>query len=321
MNRISLSWMNRDWIRWTAIATAAITMAIVFKLTVLLPAETPLSPIRRDRCEADPAYVFIPEGDYIAGSDRLERSYAYRISAASIADTPEAIAQADDDLRRRGWFNREPSRQSRTLPPFCLARNLVTNADYQRFVQATGHRVPSISADDYQQQGFLVHPYSEVEPYLWRGQQFPPGEDQHPAVLVSYEDALAYAAWRSSQTGHAYRLPTADEWEKAARGSDGRYFPWGNEWQDSATNWGGVGLMHTSAIATFAPSRSPYGVEDMAGNVFEYTSSLEPRGVQTVAVMKGCSWDDLPGFCRAAYRHTRPIQSRHILFGFRLVRE
>jgi formylglycine-generating enzyme required for sulfatase activity len=58
----------------------------------------------------------------------------------------------------------------------------------------------------------------------------------------------------------------------------------------------------------------------MAGNVFEYTSTLLTRGDQQVVVMKGCSWDDLPGFCRAAYQHTRPPESRHILFGFRLVR-
>jgi toxoflavin biosynthesis protein ToxD len=57
----------------------------------------------------------------------------------------------------------------------------------------------------------------------------------------------------------------------------------------------------------------------MTGNVFQYTSTLEQN--QTVVVMKGCGWDDSPGFCRAAYRHTRPIQSRHILFGFRLVRD
>ncbi len=59
----------------------------------------------------------------------------------------------------------------------------------------------------------------------------------------------------------------------------------------------------------------------MAGNVFEFTSTLTSRNTDTVSIMKGCSWDDLPGFCRSAYRHTRPIQSRHILFGFRLVKE
>ncbi len=73
------------------------------------------------------------------------------------------------------------------------------------------------------------------------------------------------------------------------------------------------------AIASFPLSKSTYGVEDMAGNVFEYTSTLQQQS--TRAVMKGCSWDDLPGFCRAAYHHTRPISSRHILFGFRLVKE
>lgn len=78
-------------------------------------------------------------------------------------------------------------------------------------------------------------------------------------------------------------------------------------------------LVGTIAIAAFPLSRSPYGVEDMAGNVFEYTSTLV--GDDAEVVMKGCSWDDLPGFCRAAYRHTRPADSRHILFGFRLVLE
>ena len=73
-----------------------------------------------------------------------------------------------------------------------------------------------------------------------------------------------------------------------------------------------------SAIAEFPLSRTGEGVEDMAGNVFEYTSTLELRGLAKRSVMKSCSWDDLPGFCRAAYRHTRPIESRHILFGFRL---
>ncbi|MGI8936560.1 MAG: SUMF1/EgtB/PvdO family nonheme iron enzyme, partial [Phormidesmis sp.] len=62
----------------------------------------------------------------------------------------------------------------------------------------------------------------------------------------------------------------------------------------------------------------PYGIEDMAGNVFEYTSTLTD---ESEVILKGCGWDDYPGFCRAAYQHDRPIDSRHILFGFRLVVE
>ncbi|VEP13634.1 conserved hypothetical protein [Hyella patelloides LEGE 07179] len=154
---------------------------------------------------------------------------------------------------------------------------------------------------------------------MWKKRNYPDGTAQHPVVLISVGDISAYASWKGKQTEATYRLPTAMEWVKAARGTDGRYFPWGNNWLDKGTNAAVSGLHYTSAIATFPLSRSVYGVEDMAGNVFEYTSSLENQG--THIVMKGCSWDDLPGFCRAAYQHTRPINSRHILFGFRLVKE
>lgn len=287
----------------------------------------------RDRCTADSAFAWVPSGDFISGSDAAERDVAYRLSAegwASISDripeTPEAIAQAEQQLRQRQWFDREPEREERSLSGFCISRNLVTNVDYLDFVNATGHRPPGISEADYQAQGFLVHPYEDVEPYLWQNGTHPTDREQHPVVLVSYDDAVAYADWRGEQDGVTYRLPTALEWEKAARSTDGRYFPWGNDWQDEATNWIGSGDDGTSAIAAYPLSRSPYGVEDMAGNVFEFTSTLLERGEQAesprmVAVMKGCSWDDLPGFCRAAYRHTRPIESRHILFGFRLLRD
>ncbi len=309
--------------------------------------------IDRDRCETDEDFAFIPAGEFIRGSDRAERDYAYRISAEATARNPDRVAPAEQRLRQQGWFDREPERQIYSgedsapspqqkkrrqtpaepsqsnkpagLPAFCIGRNLVTNTEYQAFVQATGHRLPGISAAEYQKQGFLVHPYKDVKPFLWKDAQYPEGEGQHPVVLVSYEDALAFARWRGKPDSQSYRLPTALEWERAARGTDGRYFPWGNDWRDRATNWAKSGLWHTSAIATFPLSRSPDGVEDMAGNVFEFTSTLKRRryssGERTVSVMKGCSWDDLPGFCRAAYQHTRPIESRHILFGFRLVRQ
>ena len=270
-------------------------------------------------CEATAGFAFVAGGDFIAGSDRTERDYAYRISAEGFADTPAAVAAAEAGYRERGWFDREPDRRTESLPGFCMGQNLVTNADYQMFVQATGHRSPGISAAEYQEQGFLVHSYSEVEPYVWQGAQFPAGQGQHPVVLVSVEDALAYAEWRSNQDGMSYRLPTTLEWEKAARGTDGRYFPWGSEWRNDGTNWAKHGPVGTSEIAAYPLSQSPYGIEDMAGNVFEYTSTLVKGG--TEVLLKGCGWDDYPGFCRAAYEHDRPIESRHILFGFRLVVE
>ncbi|RZM75359.1 formylglycine-generating enzyme family protein [Leptolyngbya iicbica] len=271
------------------------------------------------QCTAQPGFIFVAGGPFQAGSDAAERDYGYQISAEAIGDTPAAIAAAQQRLEARQWFAGEQPSTQIDQPAFCIAANLVTQADYQAFVDATNHRAPDISAADYQAQGFLVHPYTAVQPYLWQANQPPSDRRHHPVVLVSYADALTYAEWRGQQDGVTYRLPTELEWQKAARGTDGRYFPWGNPWQAEATNWGGSGLDGTSEIATFPLSRSPYGVEDMAGNVFEFTSTLTNDG--TRAVMKGCSWDDLPGFCRAAYRHTRPVESRHILFGFRLVME
>ncbi|MEL7086750.1 MAG: SUMF1/EgtB/PvdO family nonheme iron enzyme, partial [Cyanobacteria bacterium J06597_1] len=276
----------------------------------------------RAACEADGGFVWVPEGSFISGSDRTERDYAYQLSAeTAAAGAPERVDAIAQGLRQSRWFEGEFARQERTLAGYCLAANLVTNEDYLEFLEATGHREPGISPQDYQTQGFLVHPYSKVEEFLWEGGTYPDGEGQHPVVLVSYDDALAYAEWRGDLDGAQYRLPTEAEWEKAARGEDGRYFPWGSEWETGATNVAETGVFRTNPVAEFSLSQSVYGVEDMSGNVFEYTSTVQERNGQPVSVMKGCSWDDLPGFCRAAYRHTRPIDSRHILFSFRLVRE
>lgn len=282
-------------------------------------AGTDTLPMTRDRCERQPGFVFVPPGEFMAGSDDAERDYAYQISAQAIADDPSEVGEAEARLRDRRWFEFEANRQIRTLAAFCIQANLVTQQEYAAFVAATGHRQPGISEADYQQQGFLVHPYEAVVPYLWQNNAFPKGLANHPVVLVSYGDAIAYANWRGQQDNATYRLPTADEWEKTARSEDGRYFPWGNGWQPDATHWAQSEPYGTSAISRYPLSRSPYRAEDMAGNVFEFTSTHRQRQGNTVAVMKGCSWDDLPGFCRGAYEHTRPLASRHILFGFRLV--
>lgn len=277
--------------------------------------------ITSEKCQTDRSFVLIPKGEFIAGSDRTERDYGYQISALAIATESQSVADAEAKLRQVGWFEGESIKQTQSLPSFCISRNLVTNEEYQAFVDATHYNPPGISEAEYQKQGFLVHPYSAVKSFLWVDGKYPEGKGQHPVVLVSYQDAVAYADWKGEQAGETYRLPTATEWEKASRGTDGRYFPWGNEWNSEGTNWAGSKLEYTSAIAQFPLSRSAYGVEDMAGNVFEFTSTLISRNTDTVSIMKGCSWDDFPGFCRSAYQHTRPIQSRHILFGFRLVKD
>jgi toxoflavin biosynthesis protein ToxD len=115
-------------------------------------------------------------------------------------------------------------RERVTIGSYAIDRYLVTNEDYQPFIRATGHRAPFIT-EAYQHQGYLVHPYEEVKPYLWQDRRYPEGQDRHLVVLVSLADALAYARRRGEREGRRYRLPSEAKWEKAARGTDGRYFP------------------------------------------------------------------------------------------------
>jgi formylglycine-generating enzyme required for sulfatase activity len=236
------------------------------------------------------------------GSDAKERARAYRIGGEA--------------ARRNRWFDAELPRRRVILPTYLIDRYLVTNEDYHRFVRQTGYRAPSITEDEYLRQGYLVHPYHAVKPYLWDDRGYPEGRGRHPVVLVSLDDAVAYARWRGEAEKRSYRLPTEAEWEKAARGTDGRYFPWGNRWRPGHAN-AEYRVGGTTEVGNYPRGVSPYGCFDMAGNVFEWTATELPDGK---AVMKGGgSWDDQPGICRAAARHGRNTDARHILFGFRCV--
>ncbi len=232
------------------------------------------------------------------GSTREEREHAYKLDK--------------EVTRSYGWYERETRRKANTST-FCMDRYPVTNSEYKKFIDETGNAAPFISPEAYQRQGFLVHPYEKVKEFLWKEGSFPAEHHDHPVVLVGLEDAKSYCAWVGKKNKARYRLPTEVEWEKAARGTDGRYFPWGNAWHSSYLNSGErIGL--TTPITRFPEARSPYGLYDMAGNVFEWTGSQwDDQNI----VVKGCSWDDLPGTCRAAMRHGRPPQSKHILIGFR----
>ena len=136
-------------------------------------------------------------------------------------------------------------------------------------------------------------------------------------VLVSNPDAQAYAAWLSKRTGKKWRLPTEVEWEKAARGTDGHRFPWGDSYDPRRLNSHDLGPFDTMAVGRFPDGKSSFGLVDPAGQVFEWTSSKVGKGGYRV---KRGSWDDKGcGICRPAARHTRPQGLKHILIGFRLV--
>ena len=149
-----------------------------------------------------------------------------------------------------------------SLPEYLMARYPVTNEEYLRFAKATGHRRPD----------------------SWREGEFAPDRARHPVVFVSWEDAAAYAAWAGA------RLPSEAEWEKAARGADGRLYPWGNEFVAENCNTSESQTDGTRPVDAHPGGNSPYGVVDMAGNVWEWTSTLYADDEQW-RVLKGGAWD------------------------------
>jgi len=256
-----------------------------------------------------PALVEVPAGAFVAGSDAAEREAAYRLDEA---------AYGHDRTRRRGWYDRERPRGARRLERFFVTRTPITNHEYAAFVADTGHRAPDVDSATWR--GYrLVHPFARTRRHAWRDGAPPPGREAHPVVLVSHGDAMAYAAWLSARTGRVWRLPTALEWEKAARGPDGRRFPWGDRFDPALLNSHDAGPFDTLPVGGFPAGASVYGVLDAAGQVFEWTASPGNPGRFLV---KGGSWDDRGcGVCRPAARHARPAGIRHILIGFRLVAE
>jgi formylglycine-generating enzyme required for sulfatase activity len=174
------------------------------------------------------------------------------------------------------------------VEPFQIDRYPVTNQEYKRFVDETGHPVPHYDVSWCDTRGYNWDPETQT---------FPEGKADHPVVLVTLEDALAYAQWAGK------RLPTEAEWERAARGTDGQTWPWGNDATPGLSNTSEAGVHATTPIEKHAPDGdSPDGVADLVGNVWEWTSSLfkpypydahdgrENLGATGWRVLRGGSW-------------------------------
>lgn len=241
----------------------------------------------------------IPAGEVTLGSDAAQKEFGYGLGGAA--------------ARRGKWFDHEPLRRV-SLPAFWMDATLVTQRAYGIFLRATGRRRPFITRDQYQRQGFLVHSYESVLPFLWFSDLPVAWLAEHPVVLVNVADAGAFCAWRGRREQRICRLPTEDQWEKAARGAGGRYYPWGNRWEPERVNTAASGPFTTTPVKRYPRGLSPYGLYDMAGNLFQWTATPGRPGRN---ILKGCSWDDAGGICRGAARHGRPVESRHILIGFR----
>ena len=256
-----------------------------------------------------PKLVTIPAGPFISGSDAQERETAYRLDEA---------AYGHSITREQGWYDDERDRHIETLARYDITTTPITNAQYHAFVTDSGHRQPDVDESTWNGYG-LIHPYSRTRKHAWSEHGPPAGREQHPVVLVSYDDATQYARWLSRKTGRSWRLPRQAEWEKAMRGNDGALFPWGDDFDPQRLNSHDAGPFDTVEAGLFSRGASPFGVLDGAGQVFEWIE--KPPDAQR-AWVKGGSWDDKGcGVCRPAARHSRPVDLKHILIGFRLVRD
>lgn len=252
----------------------------------------------------DPHMVSIPGGNFIAGSTPEERTAAY----------DDYLATAGHDTARENkWFESEEDRHLSEVPSFRIDLMPVTQAEYAEFVNAKLAPPPAIDAQAWAAQGF-VQDYSVVERFVWKDGAPPVDREDHPVVLVTYAEAAAYCKWRGQLQGQERRLPSAAEYEKAARGDAGMAYPWGNTYEATKLNSAVKGPGDTTPVGQYTEGASPYGVLDMAGNVFQWTSTAFKEGHMTV---KGSAWEDYGGVGRGASRHGRPITARHVIVGFR----
>jgi formylglycine-generating enzyme required for sulfatase activity len=190
----------------------------------------------------------------------------------------EFILGSDPRQDKEAQSSEQPQHRF-ALPSFYLAKTPVTNAQYAAFVIDTGH----------------------IAPEHWRGGYPPDDREEHPVVAVFWHDAVAYCRWLAEVTGKPYRLPSEFEWEKGARGKDGRIYPWGNKWEPGRCNSKENGKGGVTPVNAYPAGASPYGLLDMAGNVLEWTRSLyknypnDPAHLWEDAESSGDIWPVLRG--------------------------
>ena len=169
-----------------------------------------------------------------------------------------------------------------SLPAFEMDRKLVTNWDFERMIPARERDGRSAG-------------------------------EQQPVVNVNWYEARLYARWRGS------RLPGEHEWEKAARGTEGREYPWGNKFDAAKCNTADSQIGATTPVGKYRNGASPYGCLDMAGNVWEWMDDwYDDR--EEYRVLRGGSWYDFHGLARSAFRNYYLPAGQFNVIGFRCAR-
>ena len=210
-----------------------------------------------------------------------------------------------------GRYTWESPRHRVFLDSFWIAETSVTRRDYQKFLDTTGHELPR----------------------QWNDPTF--GDPDQPVVGVNWFDAVAYCEWYSQSIGESYRLPTEAEWEKAARGVDGRLYPWGNNAPTaSLANFGKDSAKpatdNLAPVTGYESGKSPYGIQNLAVNVAEWVADWYDEGFPKSAVwnptgpasgkgkvLRGGGWSDAPGALSTARRFYVSPEDRADDRGFR----
>jgi formylglycine-generating enzyme required for sulfatase activity len=189
------------------------------------------------------------------------------------------------------------------VPAFTIDKFEVTNSDFKKFVDASGYKTDAEKSGDKAWSAYAV------------------GKDNHPVVKVSWNDASAFCKWAGE------RLPTEAEWEKAARGTDGRAYPWGNDWDPKKANVKEAGLRGTTAVGSYPAGASSFGVMDMGGNVWEWTASVAEHYAgnttpsklygSSLYIVRGGGWFDVKEQVAAYYRNSAVPATANDDLGFR----
>jgi formylglycine-generating enzyme required for sulfatase activity len=215
------------------------------------------------------------------------------------------------------------------LDEFMMGKYPVTNEEFKAFIDEGGYT----NKENWTTEGWEWKEKENIsEPRFWHEGKW--NRPNFPVVGVSWYEAVAYTNWLSKKTGKTYRLPTEAEWEKAARGTDGREYPWGKEFDKNKCNTKECGLGRTSPVGIFPKGESPYGCLDIAGNVLEWCydwydgdyykkspkeNPLGPKA-DSYHVLRGGCWINGAADCRTAYRRYERPSLRDDGVGFRLLR-
>ncbi|HEY1389618.1 MAG TPA: SUMF1/EgtB/PvdO family nonheme iron enzyme [Ktedonobacterales bacterium] len=232
-----------------------------------------------------------------------------------ICPVPAGIfTMGSDKVRDKDAEDREMPQYPVEVDGFAIGQHPVTVAEYACAVRAKGVSEPPASE-------FLG---TKVD---WTTQQT---YLDHPVVCVTWNDVVAYCAWLAKTTSQPWRLPSEAEWEKAARGADGRIYPWGDTLDELCCNTRESGNGMTTPVGRYPNGESPYHVQDMAGNAWEWSSTMfqlypyrindgrENLNSTDNRVLRGGSWNNVQQYARAAHRYNGWPSNLNASIGFRL---